>query len=114
MKAANDAVRFLVELATLAAICYWGFHDHSSWAAKLLLGIGGPALIAAAWGVWMAPQSTRRAPEAMRAVLELVIFAAATAALTASTGASVAIIFAVVAATNAVLDHALARTQSDR
>ena len=39
---------FLVELAVLAAVGYRGFHDHSSWAAKLVLGVGGPVLIATA------------------------------------------------------------------
>ena len=85
MKGINDAVRFLVELAVLAAVGYWGFHDHSSWAVKLVLGVGGPVLIATAWGIWMAPQSNRRAPEGMRALLEVLIFALATA-LVASTG----------------------------
>lgn len=47
-------------------------------------------------------------------MLEVLIFGAATAALAASTGAALAIILAVVAATNAILDHALARAQSDR
>lgn len=111
MKAVNDAVRFLVELAAPAAVCYWGFRDHSSWVAKLVFGIGGPVLIASTWGIWMAPQSKRRATEGIRVLLEVVIFALATAALAASTGAALAIIFAVVAAVNAALDHALARGQ---
>ncbi|MGZ6663059.1 MAG: DUF2568 domain-containing protein, partial [Solirubrobacteraceae bacterium] len=63
------------------------------------------------WGIWMAPKSNRRATEGIRALLEVVIFALAAAALAASAGAALAIIFAVVAAVNAVLDHALARTQ---
>jgi hypothetical protein len=109
VKAANDAVRFVVELAALIAIGYWGFHDHSSWLAKLVLGLGAPLLIAVVWSVWMAPQSSRRAGEGTRAVLEVLIFGAATAALAASTGVVLAIIFAAVAAANAVLDHVLAR-----
>ena len=110
MKAVNDGVRFLVELAVLGAVGYWGFHNHSSWPAKIVLGVGGPVLIATAWGIWMAPQSNRRAPEGRRALLEVLIFALATAALAASTRAVLAVIFAVVATVNAALDHALART----
>jgi hypothetical protein len=45
----------------------------------------------------------------MRALLEVLIFALATAALAASTGAVLAVTFGVVATVNAVLDHALAR-----
>ncbi len=109
VKAANDAIRFLVELAALAAIAYWGFHEHSSWVLKLVLGVGGPVLTAAAWGLWMAPQSKRRAPEGYRALLEAVIFGAATAALFASGVVALGVAFGVVAAVNTVLDHALGR-----
>lgn len=112
MKAANDAVRFLVELAVLAAIAYWGFHDHSSLAAKLVLGAGGPALVASIWAIWMAPQSDRRASERVRVVLEVAIFGSATAALALSIGATSAIIFAVLAVISALLDHTLARPRS--
>ena len=61
----------------------------------------------------MAPRSSRRAPEGVRASLEVAIFELATAALVASTGAGRGpkITFAVVAARNALLDHALARTR---
>ena len=112
MKPINDAIRFLVELAALIAVGYWGFHNHSSWLAKFLLGIGGPVLIAMAWGIWMAPQSSRRAPEGTRVAFEVAIFGLSTAALVASSGAVPAIVFAVVATANAALDHALARRQS--
>jgi Protein of unknown function (DUF2568) len=94
----------------LAVVGYWGFHDHASWAAKLVFGAGGPILIATVWGMLMAPRSSRRASEGVRALLEVVIFGLATAALVASTRAGLAITFAVVAAVNALLDHALART----
>jgi hypothetical protein len=73
MKAANDAVRFVVEVAVLIAVGYWGFHEHSSWLAKLALGAGAPLLIAVVWGLWMAPQSSRRAGEGTRVVLEVLI-----------------------------------------
>ena len=74
VKATNDAIRFLVELAPLAAVCYWGLHNHSSWAAKIVLGIGAPLLMAAVWAVWMAPQSEHRMAERGRVLIELVIF----------------------------------------
>ena len=112
MKVANDVARFLVELATLAAVAYWGFHEHSSWVLKLVLGVGSPLVIAAIWGIWMAPQSRRRAPESLRVLIELAIFGGATAALIASDATVLAIVFAVVAVVNAALDHALSRPRS--
>jgi Protein of unknown function (DUF2568) len=108
VKMANDGVRFLVELAALASIGYWGFHEHSGWPAKIAFGLGGPILVASIWAVWMAPGSRRRAPERIRVLLEVVIFGLAVAALAASTGGVLAVIFGVVAFVNAVLDHRLA------
>ena len=108
MKPANDAVRFLVvELGSLAAVAYWGFHEHSAWGAKVLLGVGGPLLIAVVWGIWMAPRASRRAPEGVRTLIELVIFGTATAALAASAGAGLAIAFGAIALANTVLEHTL-------
>ena len=109
MKAVNDLVRFLVELGALFAVGWWGFHEHAAWVAKLLFGLGGPFLVAAVWGRWMAPRSPHRAPEGTRAVLEVLIFGLATAALVASGATGAGVVFAVVAGVNAVLDHVLAR-----
>ncbi len=80
MKSVNDAIRFLVELAALAAVAYWGFREHSSWALKLVFGLGGVVAITAVWGAWMAPRSERRAPELARALIEILIFGSAAAA----------------------------------
>ncbi len=108
LKPVNDAVRFLVvELGSLAAVAYWGFHEHSGLGAKVLFGVGGPLLIAVVWGIWMAPRASRRAPEGVRALIELVIFGTATAALAASTGAGPAIVFGAIALVNTVLEHVL-------
>lgn len=59
LKALNLLVRFLLELCMLGAVGYWGFRTGSSWAMKIILGIGLPLLIAAGWwfawklsGIW--------------------------------------------------------------
>ena len=109
MKAANDVVRFLVEVATLIAVGYWGFHEHGSWLAKLVLGIGAPLLIAVGLECVDGAAVISTGRRGRRAVLEVLIFGFATAALAASTSAILAIIFGVVAGVNAVLDHALGR-----
>lgn len=96
-----------VELASLAAAAYWGFHDHRDWALKLMLGAGGPLLIALVWAIWTASRSTRRAPK-QSALLERLIFGSATAALAISSGVLPASVFAVVATINTVLDHRFA------
>ncbi len=109
MKPVSDGVRFLVELASFGAVAYWGFHEHSSWALKILLGVGGPVAIAAVWSVFMAPRAERRAPEAARALLEVVIFGAAVLALADAGAGTVAAIYGVIAFCSTLADHYFAR-----
>ena len=42
MRGANLALRFLLELAMLAALATWGFTVGNGWPLKLLLGLGAP------------------------------------------------------------------------
>jgi hypothetical protein len=49
----NLALRFLLEMAALVAIGYWGFDQHSGiW--RFVIGIGGPMLAAVLWGTFAA------------------------------------------------------------
>ena len=50
--ALNLALRFAVELASLAALAYWGWHDSETTAVKLLLAIGAPVVWAVLWGTF--------------------------------------------------------------
>jgi integral membrane sensor domain MASE1 len=102
LKAANLGLKFLLELAAIAAFAYWGA-SHSPVILALLLAIAIPAAFAAAWGIWAAPRSARRLRRQPRVAFELGCFALASVALIAA-GATVAgIAYAVVAAVNAVL-----------
>ena len=86
----NLAFRFLLELAALAAIGYWGWAQHAGvW--RFVLAIGLPLLAAALWGIFRVPgdaSSSGRAPVAVpgavRLLLELAFFALATWALFAA------------------------------
>ena len=83
----NLALRFLLELAALLAIGYWGFSQHSGvW--RFIFGIGGPVLAAALWGTFAVPDDPSRSGEApvpvpgvLRLVLELALFGFAAWAL---------------------------------
>src|SRR5262245_19782947 len=85
IKAANLAVRFLLELCVLAAVGYWGFQTGQGLILKLILGLGAPLLVAVFWGIFLAPASSRRVAEPWRFLLEVVVFGLAVAAL-ATTG----------------------------
>jgi hypothetical protein len=107
LRSANLAVRLLCELGLLVALAVWGFHTGSSLAADLALGLGTPLLVAVIWGLWVAPASRRRLPDPARLVVEVLLFAAGVAALAAAGYILVAVVFAVVVATNTILVRVL-------
>jgi hypothetical protein len=83
----NLAVRFLLEIAALLALGYWGFDQHSGiW--RFVLGLGLPVLAAIAWGTFAVPDDRSRSgsapvpvPGAVRLILELALFGLASWAL---------------------------------
>ena len=81
IKSINLLLRFLLELCLLVAFGYWGFKTGQPMMVKIGLGIGGPLLFAVIWGIFLAPNSSRRLQEPWLLLLELVIFGLALAAL---------------------------------
>ncbi|MFJ2863623.1 YrdB family protein [Kitasatospora sp. NPDC087314] len=78
----NGGLAFGLELAMLAALCYWGFKTGSGLAARILLGIGAPALAAALWGLFLAAGGPRfRQPLAVEIALKLLVLGSAALAL---------------------------------
>ena len=76
----NLALRFLLEIAALVAIGYWGFSQHAGvW--RFLIGVGGPVIAAAVWATFAVPDDPSRygrapvpVPGVLRLVLELCLF----------------------------------------
>lgn len=80
----NLTLRFILEMAALAAIGYWGW-TRDGGALRYILAIGLPLLAAVLWGTFRVPgdaSSSGKAPVAVpglvRLVLELGLFAFAT------------------------------------
>ena len=103
LKGANLALRFVLELCLLGALCYWGFHVGNGTIAKVVLGIGAPVLIAVVWGTFMSPQARVRLSRPLHLAMEVVLFGLGTAALLVTGHPWLALIFAVAAVVNRVL-----------
>jgi hypothetical protein len=106
IKPANLALKFLLELAALAAFAVWGA-DAGSGALAVVLAIAAPLVVALLWGRFAAPRSAHRLPTRTRIPFELGVFALAAIALIAAGHTLAAIVFAVAAALNAVALTAL-------
>ena len=98
----NLGLRFLLELAALAALGYWGW-TRSSGIGAYLLAIGAPVVAAVLWGTFRPrnePNRHRPAPVAVpgpvRFLIEAATFGSATLALFVSGATTAAIIFGVV------------------
>jgi hypothetical protein len=96
----NLAIRFLLEIAALVAIGYWGWSQHDG-NLRYLLAIGGPIPAAVLWSTFAVPDDPSRSgktpvpvPGVIRLVLELAIFAFATWALYEAGNSLLALILA--------------------
>lgn len=78
-------VGFLLEVAMVAALCFWGFMHPYPW--NVVLGMGVPAVVVVLWGIFMAPKAVRRlAPGTVAWVAMGVFLAAAIALMTVAFG----------------------------
>jgi hypothetical protein len=102
VKVASLALRFLLELGALGALAYWGFHEFDGVAA-VILGIGAPLAAATVWGIFVAPKRRVQRGEALRWLIELLVFGAATAALIAAGATVLGIAFAFVAVVDGIV-----------
>ncbi|MGH8826606.1 MAG: YrdB family protein [Jiangellaceae bacterium] len=102
MKAANLAVRFVLELCALTALGYWGARTGSPALAAVGLAIATPLLAATLWGLFVAPKARFDIP-VVRWVVELGVFAGAAAGLAAVDRTGLAVTLLVVYAVNRTL-----------
>lgn len=75
-----DVLRLLSELAAFAILALWGFLTWPlGW--NVLFGLGTPALAILFWALFVSPKAVIRVHPFVRALVELLIFSAATIAL---------------------------------
>ena len=102
VKAVNAAVRFALEMCTLAAFVWWGFATEDGPKA-LLRGFGVALISVAAWGTFGAPNAPLRASPGFRRALLAVIYGWAVAALWMIDQRVLGVLLAVVALVNTSL-----------
>lgn len=100
MKLLNNLVSFLLELAMLGALSFWGFHAGSTGLIKWLLGLGVPVLVIIFWGTFMAPHASNRIAWPWLPVVSLLLFLVSAAALYSAGERSIAVVFAAIAVVN--------------
>jgi hypothetical protein len=105
-EAANLTLRFLLELAALGALGWYGVRTGDSTLAKIALGAGLPLAAAVLWGLFAAPKSTFDVP-AMSAAVQVLVFGGAALALLAIHRQGLAEAFAAAVVVNVIALAAL-------
>lgn len=100
LRAANLALKFLIELSAIAAFAYWG-SSTAGGVPAVLLAIAAPAAGIALWGTLAAPKAKRRLRTSFRVPFELTVFALAVAALLAATATATALVLGAAVLVNA-------------
>ena len=95
-------VRFLLELAALGALGWWGWRVGGP-----ALGVATPLAAAVLWGTFVSPKATIAIGVIPRFGLELLVFGGAAVALLVIGETTLGAVFAAVAAVNLGLVYAL-------
>jgi hypothetical protein len=106
VRAANDGVRFLLELCALAALAYWGWQTGPT-GVSIVLAIAAPVAAAIVWGAFVAPKAPRHPRDPWRLVLELLVFGSGVAGLAAARGTRLALVLGAIVAVHLALTFVL-------
>jgi hypothetical protein len=103
LNVANEALAFLLELAMLAALGWWGATVGGSFVVHVLLGIGAPLTAAVVWGLFAAPRARVRLPMGGVIAVKALAFGSAAVAIAAMGRWGLAASFAVVTFVNTAI-----------
>jgi hypothetical protein len=107
LRAVNLLLRFLIELAALAGLAFWGATAGHTTTGKIVLALATPLAAAWLWGMYAAPASRHRLDGPARLAVEWSVLGGGAIATAVAGQPWVAVAFLVLAVINAVL---LART----
>lgn len=88
-------LRFLLELAAIAAVGWWGLTLDAPVLVRVIVGLAAPLAVILAWGAVVAPRARFDGPAWVRLAVEAVVWVAAAAALGAVGAPGLAVAFAV-------------------
>lgn len=99
---AMDLLAFVCELFALGTLALWGF---TAWALpwNIVAGLGAPLLAILVWALFVSPRAVVRVHPFVRALVELLVYAAATIAWWSMGQAWVGLVFGVIAVTAGLL-----------
>ena len=107
LKSINLAISFLLELALLGTVAFWGFSLSLPILGRVLLGLALPSVAVVLWALFMAPRAKWRVPDLWKPVLALALFVGASVLLIMNGHVAAGSVFVVVAVLNTIGLYAL-------
>jgi hypothetical protein len=99
----NDILRFVLELFAVFSLGFWGF---AAWSLpwNVVMGIATPVVAIVLWALFRSPKAVFRIDAFGRALVELVVMAAAAFAWWSLGQPIIAVVFFVVAAASGIIN----------
>ena len=104
-------LRFVCEMAALAAVAYWG-QQAAGGVAGIVLAAISVAAVAMVWGVFLAPRRRLEAGLPARLAIELAVWVAASSALWSAGQPTLAVVLLVVAVVTGAINAGTAATKA--
>jgi hypothetical protein len=112
LKSINLTISFLLELALIGTVAFWGLTSSMPIPGRVILGLMLPTVVVVFWALFMAPRAKRRIPDRWEPVVALVMFLGAAVLLIMSGHRTAGGVFALVAVLNTIGVYALRRYRS--
>ena len=103
MQLIHLTVRFLLELAAIGAVSFWGYQAVDSLPARIVVAIGAAAVFVIFWALVVAPNATNAIPADARILIGSVVLLFAGGALALAGQASLGLAFAAAVILNTIL-----------
>ncbi|MEV4673257.1 MULTISPECIES: YrdB family protein [Actinomadura] len=99
----NEGLAFVLEVAAIVALAWWGFTTGGNVVVNIALGIGTPVGAMVLWGLFAAPRARFKVALPFVLLVKAIVFGAGALAFYGVDHATLAIVFAVIAVLNTVL-----------
>lgn len=106
---ANELLAFLLELAALALLGWWGFSTGANAAVRIVLGLGVPSAAILLWALFAAPKARLKPALPLVLLVKVLVLGGSAAALYALGHHVAAIVMAVVVVANTAVAETFRR-----
>ncbi|MFG1853536.1 YrdB family protein [Actinomadura geliboluensis] len=96
----NEGLAFVLEVAAIVALAWWGFTTGGNVVVNIVLGIGTPVGAMVLWGLFAAPRARFKVALPFILLVKAIVFSAGALAFYGVDHATLAIVFAVIAVLN--------------